>query len=53
MSIEIVNARNCKELPVLEGLVEENLGASLSMLRLSELMELYFPSCKKEVECNF
>ena len=31
MSIEIVDARYHKELSVLKGLVEENLGASLSM----------------------
>ena len=28
---EVVNARNCKELSVLEGLMEEDLGASLPM----------------------
>ena len=28
MSVEVLNARNCKELPLLEGLMEEDLGAS-------------------------
>ena len=31
MGIKIVNSWNCKELPILEGLMEENLVASLSM----------------------
>ena len=30
MGVEVVNARNCKELPVLDSLMEEDLGASVA-----------------------
>ena len=33
MGVEVVNVQNCKELPVMESLMEEDLGASLPMNR--------------------